>query len=78
MNIEDLLNPNHSKLIEAEECFKAQIFDAEVDPIDCVFHCDDSVQIKTEDYSYITLTRENLETLINLIDESERIYFSKL
>ena len=71
IDIEKALFPNSGKLIKKNGIFIAQIVDAELDPIDCVFNGDDAVEIDTSELQYITLTRENLEMLLDFIDEVE-------
>lgn len=74
MNIEKKLFPEANELQIVGGEAKAKIIDAEIDPIDCEFHYDGCVHMDTKEYTYLTLTRENLETLIELIDESELFY----
>lgn len=52
----------------------AIILDAELDKVDCTFNNDMCVQLNTEELSYITLTIENLYTLIQLIEEADEHY----
>lgn len=47
----------------------ATIIDAELDPIECSFNRDGCVVLDTEGYTYLTLTRENLCLLIQMIDK---------
>lgn len=75
MRIEDELFPENGKLIvDKEGTCRAQIIDAEIDPIDCSFHYDECVQINTKDLTYITLSIDNLYELIELIEQSEKYY----
>jgi hypothetical protein len=64
-----------AKLTTAKDgTIKATIIDAELDGIKCKFNYDDCVELNTKDYSYITLSRENLCQLIHLIDKAEALY----
>ena len=66
IDIEKQLLPNNKKLIIGEDFSTAEILDEELDPLHCSF-ISDSVEINTEDYSYITLSLDNLQTLIKMI-----------
>lgn len=66
-NIEKVLFPESNILLN----YRMQIVDAELDPIDCKFNGDRCVEIDTEKLTYITLTRGNLQSLIDAIDEVE-------
>tara|TARA_R110000796_G_scaffold74450_3_gene167526 strand:- start:255 stop:512 length:258 start_codon:yes stop_codon:yes gene_type:complete len=77
MSIEKLLkglSPDHSKLIINGEEITSTIFDEELDPLKCEFHNDNCVYINTDDYSYITLSIDNLYELIDMISDSEAKY----
>ena len=74
MDLEKLFFPESNKLIIEREQITAVIVDEELDPIDCIFNNDNCVELDTKDYTYLTLSRENLEQLINLIDASEAKY----
>jgi len=76
-DIEKALNPNVNILQIRNEIASAEIFDAELDPIECSFNYDACVQINTDGYSHITLTLENLETLKKLIIQAENYYDKK-
>lgn len=52
----------------------ASIIDAEGDEINCSFNYDNCVEIDANNLSYITLTIDNLNELINLIEKTEEIY----
>ena len=52
------------------------IIDEELDIIQCRFDNDGCVNINTEDYSYITLSEENIIRLLELIQETEELYGS--
>lgn len=72
IRIEDELFPHNSKLIEHEDStITATIIDAELDPIECIFHGDECVELNTKDLTYLCLTKENLKTLLRLISEAE-------
>ena len=66
IDIEKQLFPDSNEL---REDGTATIVDAELDPIECVFHGDGCVKLKTEGYEYVTLSEENLIRLLELIDE---------
>ncbi len=66
--------PNENELITENETASVKIMDAELDILACSFNNDSCVQINTEDYTYITLTLDNLETLKGLIYEAEEYY----
>lgn len=74
MDLEKIFFPESNKLIIEREQITAVIVDEELDPIDCSFNNDNCVNLDTEGYTYLTLSRENLEQLINLIDASEAKY----
>jgi hypothetical protein len=75
INIEDVFFPENGELkINEEGTAYAEIVDAELDPVECKFNNDGCVEIETKGYTYITLTKENLQQLIDLIDEAEDHY----
>ncbi len=74
MNIEKELFPECDELVNDNGTLKAQIIDAEIDPIECTFNNDFCVKLDTSKISYITLSISNLETLIELIEEAEDEY----
>lgn len=74
MDIEKELFPNSGKLIIKGEDISAQIIDAELDPVDCQFHNDGCVQLDTNGFSYLLLTKDNLHELIDLINKSNKEY----
>lgn len=76
LNLDDLFYPDHDKLIIKDEQATAVILDAELDAVECEFNYDGCVHINTEGLTYICLTRENLSSLLNLIEESEEYYES--
>jgi hypothetical protein len=69
------LCPNQGKLhiVKNGECF-AKILDDELDILHCDFPGESCVNIQTEEYSYISLSVENLHLLLDLIEESEDYY----
>ena len=72
VNIENIFYPERNKLIRNKNgCFNLQIVDAELDAINCEFNFDNCVKINTNDFTYLTLSRKNLEVLIDALDESE-------
>ncbi len=78
VNIEKMLMPDGNELIyESEWSVKAKIMDAELDIIECSFNYDGCVTIKTEGYTFLTLSMENLEILKHLTFEAEE-YFESL
>lgn len=73
--IEDLLFPENGTLqANDEDTFTAQIVDEELDPIDCKFNNDGCVELDTEDYTYLTLSKQNLQLLLRLIRKAEKYY----
>lgn len=77
INIENKICKKNGKLKKCGNFHTAKIVDAELDIIDCSFVDDYCVKIDTKNYTFITLTTENLETLINLICLSEEKYRKK-
>jgi hypothetical protein len=73
-NIEDVIFPNNGKLIKRKGIATATIIDEELDPIECAFNNDGCVQLKTDGYSYITLSVDNLFQLMDLIEDSDEYY----
>jgi hypothetical protein len=74
----EAISPKNGKLVVKENEknieVSSEIIDAELDVIECVFENDGCVQIKTEDYAFITLSLENIRTLEKLIIESEILF----
>lgn len=70
------LFPEADKLVwdKKKECFTATIIDAELDRIHCEFNNDNSVFLDTKNLTHVWLTRDNLNTLRNLIIEAEEKY----
>ena len=74
INLKEMLAPQADKLQTNGIIATATILDAELDEIECTFNNDMCVEINTEELKYITLTIENLYTLINLIEEADEYY----
>jgi len=55
----------------------AQLVDEELDCFEVTLNNDSCVQIDTEGFSWITLSRENIMDLIRLIDEADEFYKTK-
>ena len=70
INLEKALFPKSNKLRKYKDYCKAQIVDAELDPLDCFFHNDDCVIIDTKNTEWITLTEENLNLLLQFIEDA--------
>ena len=76
--LEDSLWPESGKLIIDEDGgITAQIIDEELDEIGCEFNNDGCVNLNVEGLQYIVLSRENLELLIDMLDESEDVFRAK-
>ena len=75
-NIEDLFFPNNGKLVinKKEQTASACIVDAEIDPIECSFNNDECITLDTKELTYITLSVENLEKMLELIYEAGEYY----
>jgi len=74
MEIEKVFFPESDKLVTYQGEARLQIVDAELDEINCVFNYDGCVQLDVKDYSYITLTPENLSLLKRSINKAEKYY----
>lgn len=74
MNIEKELFPESGKLKFSDDGATALILDAELDPIKCNFNNDQCVELDVKDYGYITLSYENLEELIRMIEKVDLKY----
>ena len=73
--IEDKLFPDRNKLYkDKSDTYVTTIVDAELDEIECKFNYDDCAELNTNNYEYLTLTKENLLDLIKLIDKSTDLY----
>ena len=54
--------------------FTVKIIDEESDTFECTLGCNDGlIEINTEDYTYMSLTKEHLQILIELLEEVEEI-----
>lgn len=73
MNIVEQLFPNAWKLKVEDEVTTAIIIDMELDPFECSFYNDDCVEINTEEFTHITLSKDDLYRLIDLIEEAEEL-----
>lgn len=74
----DLMFPDNGKLIKGQDfesngLLTSRIVDAELDPVYLEFYGDDCVKINSDKYKYITLTRDNLEKMIDLLDDAEDV-----
>jgi len=68
-----------AKLTTAKDgTIKTKIYDAEQDEIKCRFNADECVELNTKNLTYITLTRENLQDLLDSIDKAEEEYSKRL
>ena len=56
------------------ETLKTTILDEEGDALNCEFHYDYCIHVKTKEYSFITLSKNNLYKMIELIEEAEEVY----
>lgn len=72
IELEEFLMPNHGKMNYKEGYGRATILDAELDPVECSFVSDGTVELRTEDLVYVKLTKENLYNLIELIKKDDR------
>jgi hypothetical protein len=68
MNIEQILYPKANKLSKKGYI---QLIDAELDSLDCSV-VEDCIEINTEEYTYITLTKSNLYKMIQAIDKMNK------
>jgi len=76
-DLKEFLVPDNGKLIISEDgTMTSIIFDAELDHIHCTFNYDGCIQIDTENLTYVCLTIDNLQQMIKLIREAEKIYES--
>jgi len=63
-----------NKLIISKEQISASIIDEEGDKVECFFNYDGCIHIDTNKYTYLTLSYENLETMLKLTSEAECKY----
>jgi hypothetical protein len=71
--IEKMFLPSSGELRYKEGIFSSKILDAEIDVLSCTFNNDECVEINTKNYTYITLSLDNLYNLIDLIKETKDI-----
>jgi len=77
-NIEDVFCPDRNKLKRNKDgSMSIKIVDAELDVIKCKFNFDDCVKIDTKDYTYLTLSRNNLYKIIDALEEAENIFWDE-
>ena len=69
-----ILSGATKEIIKSKNCYKAVIFDEELDPVKCKFYGDYAVKLNTKDYQHLILNIDNLETLIEMIHETEDLY----
>jgi len=74
VDIEKVLFPESGELIKESTYYIATVLDDELDPFKCSFLNDGCVQINTEELTYLTLSRDNLFKLLELLEESESKY----
>ena len=72
--IDDIICPNEGELYLENEALKVNILDVEMDVMKCEFTNGDAVMIDTSEYSYITLSTNDLYRLIDLISGAEQEY----
>jgi hypothetical protein len=65
-------------IVDAENNLSSIIMDEEGDEIECRFNYDMCVELNTKDYTYVTLSIQNLYELIDLIERAEYFYKNKL
>ena len=63
--------PEADRLIITKDAVMAKLINKEMDAFYCRFNNDSCVEIDTRAWGYITLSVQNLLTLIDLIKESE-------
>lgn len=71
IDIEKILYPDCNKLKKQKDGYCAIIMDAELDIIECKFYNDNCVVLNTDELTYLTLTKQNLHKLLDLIKEVE-------
>jgi len=75
IDIAKALHPESDELKQDEDGnITATIVDEELDAYKCRFNYDGCVQIDTEGYGWITLSKENLYRLMLMIEEAEERY----
>lgn len=65
-------------IVDKENNLSSNIMDEEGDKIECRFNYDMCVELNTKDYTYVTLSIQNLYDLVDLIERSEYFYKNKL
>lgn len=66
------MHPGNGKLTKDKNgVYSSSIVDIELDLINCKFKGEDCVELDTDTYTYVCLTRDNLYKLIDLMDEAE-------
>jgi len=74
VDIEKVLFPESGELIKEGSYYTATVLDDELDPFKCSFLNDGCVLINTEELTYLTLSRDNLIKLLELLEECESKY----
>jgi hypothetical protein len=72
--LEKVYPKNGKLLVDKEGTIHTTIIDEEIDGIECKFNYDGCVEINTENYSYLTLSVENLIQLVELIQKADNMY----
>ena len=65
---------NGKLLVDKEGAIRTVIIDDELDGIECKFNYDGCVEINTENYTYLSLSIDNLFQLASLIEKAEKMY----
>ena len=75
IDIAKALHPESNELkTDKHGNITAVIVDEELDAYECQFNYDGCVQVNTKGYDWITLSKENLIRLIEMIDDAEEQY----
>jgi hypothetical protein len=61
-------------IVNEDGSITTTILDQELDTIEVKFNGDSGVEINTEDYSYINLSKYTLIKLYEMVDKAERMY----
>lgn len=78
IEIDKVLFPDSGKITISEEGVGSlQIVDAELDGINCTISEEGVVEIDVSDYTYISLSYNNILTLENFIYEMDEFYESE-
>jgi len=76
-DIEKVLYPDSNTLkADMDGTLKGTVIDAEMDDIECTFNNDNCVEIDSDKYTYLTLSKSNLQQLLKMIKEAEKMYKS--